>query len=351
MENKEFLKSNFGIEIEFTGITRRKAAEIVVEHLGGSVEELHDYYKTLKIIARDGRVWKIMYDGSIKCQKRTGGQKVSASSEYSVELVSPILTYEKDMVDVQEMVRKLRKAGAFSEQQNCTGIHIHLDGRDHTPKSIRNFMNIIYSRNDLLYDALQIEQRRMQFCKKMDESLVHKMNRSKPTTFNQIEDIWYQGYGERRERHYHESRYHFLNLHSLFNGCGTVELRGFNGTLHAGKIRSYIALSLAMNHQALSQKSASSKKPQIENPKFSMRTWLNRIGFIGDDFKNCREHLCKHLEGSAAWRFRRAAQIKKVALSNPPSGRPLLRWQKDSPLQTKAHTGEAEGGKPLFKKG
>lgn len=307
MENKEFLKSNFGIEIEFTGITRRKAAEIVVEHLGGSVEELHDYYKTLKIIARDGRVWKIMYDGSIKCQKRTGGQKVSASSEYSVELVSPILTCEKDMVDVQEMVRKLRKAGAFSEQQNCTGIHIHLDGRDHTPKSIRNFMNIIYSRNDLLYDALQIEQRRMQFCKKMDESLVHKMNRSKPTTFNQIEDIWYQGYGERRERHYHESRYHFLNLHSLFNGCGTVELRGFNGTLHAGKIRSYIALSLAMNHQALSQKSASSKKPQIENPKFSMRTWLNRIGFIGDDFKNCREHLCKHLEGSAAWRFRRAA--------------------------------------------
>ena len=307
MENKEFLKSNFGIEIEFTGITRRKAAEIVVEHLGGSVEELHDYYKTLKIIARDGRVWKIMYDGSIKCQKRTGGQKLSASSEYSVELVSPILTYEKDMVDVQEMVRKLRKAGAFSEQQNCTGIHIHLDGRDHTPKSIRNFINIIYSRNDLLYDALQIEQRRMQFCKKMDESLVHKMNRSKPTTFNQIEDIWYQGYGERRERHYHESRYHFLNLHSLFNGCGTVELRGFNGTLHAGKIRSYIALSLAMNHQALTQKSASSKKPQIENPKFSMRTWLNRIGFIGDDFKNCREHLCKHLEGSAAWRFRRAA--------------------------------------------
>jgi len=33
---------------------------------------------------------------------------------------------------------------------------------------------------------------------------------------------------------------------------------------------------------------------------------LNRIGFIGDEFKNCREHLCKHLEGSAAWRFRAA---------------------------------------------
>jgi len=307
MTSKDFLKSNFGIEIEMTGITRKKAAKVVADHLEGTIEEVHDYYKTLKITERDGRVWKIVYDGSIKCQKRTGGQKVSASSEYSVELVSPILTYERDMESLQEMVRKLRKAGAFSEQQNCTGIHIHLDGRDHTPRSIRNFMNIIYSRNDLLYDALQIEQRRMHYCKKMDESLVKKLNRKKPTTLKQIEDIWYQGYGDRRERHYHESRYHFLNLHSLFNGCGTVELRGFNGTLHAGKIRSYVALSLAMNHQALTQKSASSKKPQVENPKFSMRTWLNRIGFIGDDFKNCREHLCKHLDGSAAWRFRTAA--------------------------------------------
>ena len=307
MTNKDFLKSNFGIEIEMTGITRRKAAETVAEHLGGTIEELQDYYGTFKIEAPDGRVWKVMYDGSINTQKRVAGQKVSASKEYSVELVSPILTYQKDMENLQEIARKLKKAGAFSEQQNCTGIHIHLDGKDHTPRSIRNFMNIIYSRNDLLYDALQIEHRRMHYCKKMDQSLVEKMNRKKPTTLKQIEEIWYQGYSDRREIHYHESRYHFLNLHSLFNGCGTVELRGFNGTLHAGKIRSFVVLALAMNHQALTQKSASSKKPQIENPKFSMRTWLNRIGFIGDDFKNCREHLCKHLDGSAAWRFRTAA--------------------------------------------
>ena len=307
MASKEFLKSNFGIELEMTGITRRKAAKTVAEHLRGTIQELHDYYGTFKITATDGRVWKVMYDGSIYTQKKSAGRKISASKEYSVELVSPILTYEKDMKDLQEIVRKLRKAGAFSEQQNCTGIHIHLDGKDHTPRSIRNFMNIIYSRNDLLYDALQIERRRMHYCKKMDQSLVERMNKKKPKTMKQIEDIWYQGYSDRRERHYHESRYHFLNLHSLFNGCGTVELRGFNGTLHAGKIRSFVVLALAMNNQALTQKSASSKKPQIENPKFSMRTWLNRIGFIGDDFKNCREHLCKHLDGSAAWRFRTAA--------------------------------------------
>lgn len=203
------------------------------------------------------------------------------------------------------MVRKIRKAGGFTNK--TTGIHIHLDGEEHTPRSLRNFLNIIYSRNDLLYTSLEIERERMRYCKKIDKSLVQKMNKKKPTTFKGIEDIWYEGYYQSRDRHYHDSRYHFLNLHSFFNGVGTVELRGFNGTLHAGKIRTYILLSLAMNEQALTQKFASSKKPQFENPKFAMRTWLNRIGFIGEEFKNPREHLCKHLEGSAAWRFRESA--------------------------------------------
>jgi hypothetical protein len=307
MENKNFLAAKFGIEVEFTGITRRQAAEVAARYLGGTITETRDSYGTCKVTAPDGRVWKFVYDGSIYTQKRVNGEKVSAGREYSVELVSPILTYEKDMATLQELIRKLRKAGAFSEKLNRTGVHIHLNGADHTPRSLRNFINIIYSRNDLLYESLGIEPTRMRYCKKMDQDLVERMNRKKPTTFKQIEEIWYQGYSDNRARHYHESRYYFANLHSFFNGCGTLELRAFNGTLHAGKIRTFAVLALAMNYQALTQKSASSKKPQVENPKFAMRTWLNRIGFIGEEFKNCREHLIKHLRGSAAWRFQRAA--------------------------------------------
>jgi hypothetical protein len=296
------LTRNFGIEIELTGITRAKAAKTIAKHLGGrSQKQGRDYLVT----EPSGRFWKVVYDGSIRCQKKVEGQKLNAGPEYSVEIVSPILSYLNDMGSLQEMVRNIRKAGGFTNE--TTGIHTHLNGKDHTPRSLRNFLNIIYSRNDLLYTSLEIERQRMRYCKKMDEELVEKVNRKKPTTFKQIEDIWYEGYNQSRSRHYHNSRYHFLNLHSFFNGVGTVELRGFNGTLHAGKVRTYILLSLAMNQQALTQKSASSKKPQIENPKFAMRTWLTRIGFIGEDFKNPREHLCKHLEGSAAWRFRESA--------------------------------------------
>ena len=140
----------------------------------------------------------------------------------------------------------------------------------------------------------------------MDQQLVSRMNTKKPTTFKSIEDIWYEGYHGNRNSHYHESRYNFLNLHSFFHGLHTVELRGFNSTLHAGEIRSYIVLALALSNQALRQSSASTKKPQIENEKFAMRTYLNRLGLIGDEFKACREHLCKRLSGCAAWRFRPA---------------------------------------------
>ena len=104
------------------------------------------------------------------------------------------------------------------------------------------------------------------------------------------------------------AKHNFVNLHSFFHGNGTVELRvfnsGFNGNLHAGVIRSYVVLALALNNQALTQKSASSRKPQTENEKFAMRVYLNRIGFIGEEFKNCREHLCCHLSGNSAWRYR-----------------------------------------------
>ncbi len=298
------LTSKFGIEIEFTGITRSEAARITAEHLGGTVTSAGDYYDTKKVTAPDGRVWKFMSDGSITCQMRQGQQKVSASRDYSVELVSPILTYREDIDTLQELVRKLRKAGAFASA-TC-GIHIHLDGAHHTPRSLRNFVNIIASKNDLFYKALQIAPERMSYCKKMDSLLVEKMNRRKPKTMRAIEEIWYEGYSESQERHYHPSRYHFLNLHSFFTGNRTVELRGFNSELHAGKIRSYIVLALALNHQALTQKSASAKKPQAENEKFAMRTYLNRIGLIGGEFANCREHLTTHLNGSAAWRFRAA---------------------------------------------
>ena len=290
------LEKNFGIEVEFTGITRARALDIVADHLNDGVltERGRDY-----VMALDGRKWKVVSDGSINVESKDG------RACESCELVSPILNYRRDIEGLQELVRKLRRAGAMVN--GSCGIHIHLDGADHTARSIRNFVNIVASKNDIIYKALQVKESRMRYCQKIDTRLVEAIQAKSNPSLDDIEEIWYSNYSGNRNAHYHSSRYHFLNLHSFFSGHHTVELRGFNGSLHAGVIRSYIVMALALNNQALTQKFASAKKPQVENEKFAMRTYLNRLGLIGDEFKNCREHLCKHLDGNGAWRFSTAA--------------------------------------------
>ena len=50
-------------------------------------------------------------------------------------------------------------------------------------------------------------------------------------------------------------------------------------------------------------KTASPKEQQKENKKFAMRTWLNRLGLIGAEFKTARDLYTARLDGNAAYRF------------------------------------------------
>ena len=132
-----------------------------------------------------------------------------------------------------------------------------------------------------------------------------------------LAEIWYSGNGANygRDQHYNESRYHMLNLHATFTK-GTIEFRLFqfdapaNGKkngLHAGQLKSYIQLCLALSQMAKSLKSASPKPQQTDNPKYAMRTWLLRLGFIGEEFATARDLLTRRLAGNAAFRNGSAA--------------------------------------------
>ena len=288
----------FGIEIEMTGITRKKAAEAIAEYFGTESFYLGTYYKTYGAKDRQGRTWKATYDSSIIAQKKSRGRTVQAADEYKCEVVSPILTYG-DMADLQEIVRRLRHSGAFVNSQ-C-GIHIHVDAGRYTPQTLRNLVNIIASKEDILYKALRIDPARMRWCKKTNGELLEAINRRKPQTMEALKDIWYAGSTRGRDEHYNDTRYHGLNLHSTFTK-GTVEFRLFNSTTHAGEIKAYIQFCLAVSHQALTQKKASARKTVTDNEKYAFRCWMLRLGLSGDEFKTCRLHFLKHLEGNSAWR-------------------------------------------------
>ena len=300
-------EQRFGIEIEMTGITREAAAETAAEYFGTRSRYIGTYYDVYAALDPEGRQWKFMSDGSIDAQKRVGGKKISADREYQTEMVSPICRYE-DIVSIQEIVRKLKERGAFVNK-TC-GIHVHIDASPFDARTLRNITNIMASKEDLIYKALQVSvSREHSYCQKVEQRFLEELNRKKPKTLNGVERIWYGG-DSRRDTHYDDSRYHCLNLHSVFQK-GTVEFRLFNGTLHAGKIKAYIQFSLAIGAQALNQSCASRRKTQTTNEKYTFRTWLLRLGLNGEEFATARYHLLKELPGCIAWRDPAQAEAQK----------------------------------------
>lgn len=297
----------FGIEIEMTGLTRSAAARIIAGYFGTQAIHIGGTYDAYTVRDNRNRQWKLVSDSSISC--RSSGNR-AAGREYAVEFVSPICKYE-DVQTIQELVRRLRNGGA--RVNDSCGIHVHVDASAHTPQTLRNIVNIMASKEDLLYKALKVQVEREYYCKKADTRFLDELNRKRPRTMEAVEQMWYNGHGG-RYMHYDDSRYHALNLHSVFSK-GTIEFRLFNSTLHAGEVKSYIQLCLAISHQALVQKGASRTKTQTTNDKYTFRTWLLRLGLIGDEFKTARLHLLKHLEGNIAWRDPAQAEAQKARLA------------------------------------
>lgn len=297
----------FGIEIEMTGITRETAASTIANYFHSSATHVGGVYDTYTVRDDHDRLWKIVSDASIHCESRRGQ---TSSGQYSVEFVSPICIYD-DVETIQELIRKLRAAGA--KVNDSCGIHVHVDAAPHNEKTLRNIVNIMAAKEDLLYKALKVEVEREYYCKKADTRFLEELNRRRPKSMDQFERIWYNGISGRNS-HYDNTRYHALNLHSVFSK-GTIEFRLFNSTLHAGEVKSYIQLCLAISHQALVQKGASRSRTQSPNEKYTFRTWLLRLGLIGDEFKTARMHLLKNLEGNIAWRDPAQAEAQKERLA------------------------------------
>ena len=301
---EEMKKQTIGVEIEMNNITREKAARLAAEYFGTGRYEYTAHrngYETWSAWDAQGREWKMQKDVSIH-----------GADSQKCELVTPILNYA-DIETLQELIRRLRKAGAKSDYTRGCGVHIHIGAKGHTPQTLRNLANIMASHESLLTEALALSEYRVgRYCQPVDERFLKAVNKKKPKTMSALADIWYESNGANygRSQHYNGSRYHMLNLHATFTK-GTIEFRLFqfdvpaNGKhngLHAGQLKSYIQLCLALSQMAKEVRSASPKPQQNENPKYAMRTWLLRLGFIGEEFATARGVLTRRLSGDAAFR-------------------------------------------------
>lgn len=271
----------FGVEVELTGITRQQCKLI-----------LADYFHDSELFDAQGRDWGIHGDGSISPIRRISRTIIdSASYDYQVELVTPILEYE-DIPLLQEIIRLLRSAGGISSAEYKCGIHVHVSDTGQDTDTLRNLVKLMRSKQYLLERSLQIPDSRLnQYCQYVDEAFADSVNK-KP--FKDMDAM-------RRSWEFNCCRYRMLNLSSLFSHKG-IEFRMFNGTLHAGQVKSYVQLSLAMAQAAKDLTRCQMREPKnTANDKYSMRNWLNRMHLTGDEFKTLRKFMLQNLAGESAF--------------------------------------------------
>lgn len=297
-------KQRYGVEVEMTGITRAKAASIIAEVFGTRASSADGTcYHTITIKDQSSRTWKVMRDSSINPVRNDGTSEYM--DEYRVEMVTPPLNY-KDIETLQTIIRNLREAGA--KANSSCGIHIHVDGANHTPKSLKKLINFMVARQDLIYEALNIGARGDQWCRKLNPQLLVEMRKDKNLSKSSAENIWYSRANDNYcggidHQHYNTTRYHGVNLHSYFSK-GTVEFRLFNSTLHAGKIKAYIQFCLAVSSWAITSEDnivfRSMAGYNAEQKVTIMRNILtHRLGLFGDEFKTCRLWMMKNLKHAA----------------------------------------------------
>lgn len=275
---------SFGLELEFTGITRQQAAWAIAMVLNGNTDYTYEGGVYHKCTVRDssGRKWIVESDSSIVTD---GGEEC--------EFVTPKCDYS-DMETVQECIRALRKAGA--KVNSSCGIHVHVDGANHNAKSLKNLVFMFRAKEELIFKAVAPNRKDNYYCKPIDDALVENIKKIKKLDASSMQSVWYDTYADRFDSsyHYHKSRYHALNLHSMWYR-GTVEFRLFNSTLHAGEVRSYITLALAMSAAALNAKRVNADVQVYDNDRNAMKCWLWRIGITGEEWRVVLNHLTKNL--------------------------------------------------------
>ena len=292
----------FSVELSFTGLSRERAAKALGTLFGTEPEHLRGTYDTWTLKDQEGKTWRLLYDPLVHGEWKIWGDDCLTRRErtWRIRLSSPMLAYE-EMPKLQDCIRTIRHTGG-RVNASCE-MSVHIDASNHNRQSLKNLIGIMYSKEDILFRALQVDEQRAEvYSKKVREPLIRQIRElscDETKDLTALEEIWYEG-NIRPDQFLNRTCRHALNLHSVFFR-NTVEWRCFNSTLHSGQIAAYVNLCLAMSAQAITQRSTVIKKTVSENEQFTFRTWLVRLGLNGDEFKQTRELLLENLDGNKAW--------------------------------------------------
>ncbi|MFR0870076.1 MAG: amidoligase family protein [Oscillospiraceae bacterium] len=135
---EEMMNQTIGVEVEMNNITRTKAAELAAEFFGTGRHE--------HTAGRNGYDTYSAWDGEGRVEVSEGREHFGTKRR-KCEMVTPILTYA-DMETLQELIRRLRKAGARATPQGAAEFTF-TSARRSRAQTLRNLANIMASHEGL----------------------------------------------------------------------------------------------------------------------------------------------------------------------------------------------------------
>lgn len=169
--------------------------------------------------------------------------------------------------------------------QEPVSLTVEVPMKNHTGATLRNLINLIYTRAGLINKALGTGFR-------VDEALVEAM---KDDACALTKEALLQAIGGFEAEH-------GKAIDGLTITPEGITFSTLTETGDAGTLQTFTILCGMMNKQALDQKRIQAKAVNEENEKYALRIWLTRLGMNGPEFKDARRVLMANLSGNCAFR-------------------------------------------------
>jgi len=212
-------------------------------------------------------------------------QIATQQETYTIDRTGKITTSEGKVVELESLINgRVEEKASEPTGAETTAFEVVVPMEDHTGTTLRNLVNIVYSKQVLIKKSLGIE------ANIIEDDFSIAINKAKMETLEEfktaIED---NGAGS------------CPGIAFDFNN-NTITFKFLEGEVSAEKVKAYTQLVALLNQNAKTLKHASAKAKDTDNDKFTFRVWLVKLGMIGDDYKSARKVLLENLEGNSAFR-------------------------------------------------
>lgn len=255
---------------------RKEIVKVLSEHFGVKAE-----YMGVPSFA-----YQIKTEGETYTIDRAGKITNAEGMEFKLEAILNSAVEEIAEIQSQENKAGIEEVTPIETQTAPAEISVLMGG--HTGISLRNLVNMIYSKQQLIQKSLGIEESIIaeEFIKELNEAKISTIDDFKKAIAGKENSI-------QIEFDFEEQRIGFNFIKA------EVE-----------NIAAYTQFIGLLNQSSKELKHASYKVKITDNPKFTFRVFLIRLGMIGDEYKNARKVLLEKLEGNGA--FRHGKPEKKV---------------------------------------